>query len=142
MLLCADSNLSEPFQDFSIEFSVDFDERGTAVQDDFHVIENEEPNLIQVSNFASSLPKSLIEKPGQLAPIAYRGVGHKVSGRNQLAFPVLLGHPTSYSYELADKTVLRDNPILGSDVSLVTAFQAKNNARVIFAGSVDMFKNE
>jgi len=37
---------------------------------------------------------------------------------------------------------LLDTPFLGEEIGLVSALQARNNARITFFGSLDMFSDE
>ena len=75
-------------------------------------------------------------------PIVYKGVAHKLSGKNQFVFPLLKGSATSYSSLVTDTEPLSENVILGMDTGLVSLIQARNNARVGFTGSVDMFSDD
>jgi len=133
VLLAASENVKDAARDFAIEFSVEFDEAGTSVFDAFsrqdeYII----PNIIQNSRVFS--------KP--IAPLLYKGIGHKVSGKNNLVFTLLNGSPSSYSYALNDKDEMAGNPMLGSEVGLVSVMQARNNARIGFFGSLDFFTDK
>jgi oligosaccharyltransferase complex subunit beta len=139
VLVATDSSTSETLRDFALEFSVDFDDQGTSVLDYFHSLD--EPSLLVLSSgtFPSKAPFSTNKNP-----ILFQGLGHRLSGKNQLSFPLLSAHPSSFSYslkDLQDDPSLRGNPILGSDLSLVSLFQARNNARLVFTGSTLMFSN-
>ena len=74
------------------------------------------------------------------APVLFRGIGHAVDDSNILAVKVLRGNPSTYS---AHPTKPIDNypENTGADTLLVTALQARNNARVVVSGSLDMFSN-
>lgn len=74
------------------------------------------------------------------APVLFRGVGHAVDDNNILAIKVLRGNPSSYSAN--PMKPIDDYPEnAGADTLLVTAVQARNNARIILTGSIDMFSN-
>jgi oligosaccharyltransferase complex subunit beta len=93
--------------------------------------------------------KEAIESPAVLGdfsgkasqhPILFRGVGHTVAADNILAVRILRGNPTSYSYY--PNKAISDSPLrMGQDTLLVSAMQGRNNARVLVAGSLDMFSN-
>ncbi len=51
------------------------------------------------------------------------------------------GNPTSYSAN-PDKDITNHPENAGTDTLLVSAFQARNNARVIVSGSIELFSNE
>lgn len=74
-------------------------------------------------------------------PVLFKGIGHSVNPDNILAVKVLKGNPTSYS---ADPDLpISDNTLSSGDKTLlVSAVQARNNARLLFAGSLDMFSNK
>ena len=60
---------------------------------------------------------------------------------NPLVLSVLHASSTSYSYQ-ADLPV-DDYPLaVGTNTLLIAALQARNNARVVFVGSLDFFSDE
>ena len=74
------------------------------------------------------------------APVMFRGIGHSVDDSNILASKVLRGNPTTYSSNPA-KPIDDSLENAGANTLLVTALQARNNARIAITGSVDMFSN-
>jgi oligosaccharyltransferase complex subunit beta len=72
--------------------------------------------------------------------VFFRGIGHTIDSNNVLAIKVLTGNPTTYSADPL-KAVGEFPDSAGADTLLVTAFQARNNARLLFSGSLDMFSN-
>lgn len=73
-------------------------------------------------------------------PILYRGIGHSFDESNMLAVNVLRGNPTSYSANL--KHILdSSSDSISTNTSLISAIQARNNARIVVSGSIDMFSN-
>jgi oligosaccharyltransferase complex subunit beta len=57
--------------------------------------------------------------------------------------PILTAARTSYAYDTKEDFVYAQDPwSAGTQMHLVSALQARNNARVTIAGSVDMFSNE
>jgi oligosaccharyltransferase complex subunit beta len=74
------------------------------------------------------------------APVLFRGIGHAVDDSNILAIKVLRGNPSSYSANPSKP--IDDHPeSAGANTLLVTALQARNNARIVVTGSMDMFSN-
>jgi oligosaccharyltransferase complex subunit beta len=72
--------------------------------------------------------------------VLFRGIGHAVDDSNILAIKVLRGNPSTYSANPAKP--IDDYPEnAGADTLLVTAIQARNNARIVVTGSIDMFSN-
>jgi len=77
---------------------------------------------------------------GDLSPILYQGNGLSLRADNKLVFPILSGSPSSYCQNPEEN----DNHSLhasGRNLVLVAGLQARNNARVVLSGSVDMFSD-
>ena len=60
---------------------------------------------------------------------------------NPLLLEVLTASSTSYSYH-SDIAISEYPHAVGKSTLLITAMQARNNARVVFAGSLDFFSDE
>lgn len=130
ILLAGSENISEALKDFSYEFSVDFG--SSPVRDYFHTVEESifsTSKLVGSSYIVSDLK----------GPIVYSGIGHAISGKNVLVQPLLVGEDSAIA---ADTKKVTEKSLIGSKVNLVSTFQALNNARVVFCGSVDMFSNK
>ncbi|RKO91975.1 Dolichyl-diphosphooligosaccharide--protein glycosyltransferase subunit WBP1, partial [Blyttiomyces helicus] len=138
VLLAGSSSISEAIRDLSIEFSVDFDEQGTAVTDHASHVGDDHNLVIARSRPAPLHPASPSASAG---PVLFRGVGHRLTGKNPLVQPILVGEPSSYSFETRESVRLEGSPLLGSGIALVSALQARNNARVVFSGSADLFSD-
>lgn len=60
---------------------------------------------------------------------------------NPLVLPLL--HASSYAYSYQTDVAIDDYPLaVGTNTLLVAALQARNNARVVFVGSIDFFSDE
>jgi oligosaccharyltransferase complex subunit beta len=129
VLLAGSEKNSDAIRDFAYEFSVDFST--TNVVDYFHNV-----NQSQIITSTQIAGPDFVAKTKN--PILYHGVGHSLSGKNPLIFPILVGEDSSFSGEKK----LAGASLLGSKLHLVSAFQALNNARVVFAGSTSLFSNE
>jgi oligosaccharyltransferase complex subunit beta len=144
VLVVLSPDLSELWRDFSREFEVDFDERNNMVVDHFHYdqdLDNKSHTalVIPLSDALSPIVSALTRSG---APLLYRGVGHQV-GRLPLLNSILSATSTAYSWEVKEAdSPTEDVFIAGSSIGLVTALQAKNNARVTFIGSLEVFSNE
>ena len=91
-------------------------------------------------------PRQLVDAPlivGKKSgkPILFRGIGIAADASNSLVVPVLSGNPTSYSFN-PSKPVDEYPHAVGASTVLVGALQARNNARVVVSGSIDLFSNE
>jgi oligosaccharyltransferase complex subunit beta len=64
-----------------------------------------------------------------------------IDAENPLLIEILTGSPTSYTYN--PSTQVTDYPhTVGKSTLLISGLQARNNARVMFVGSLDFFSND
>lgn len=72
--------------------------------------------------------------------VLFKGISHSVDKSNVLAVNIMWGNPTTFSSDPTSSVKASD--IFGENTLLVSAIQARNNARLVFAGSLDMFSNK
>ncbi|THU47730.1 hypothetical protein C4D60_Mb09t18710 [Musa balbisiana] len=146
LILAADSSTSDLIREIATECGVDFDEASgldpAAMVIDhtsYAVSETEgDHTLIASDDFIKSdviLGDKKIE-----APVLFRGIGHSLNTANSLVLKVLPASPAAYS---ANPLMKLSSPpsLTGSAISLVSIVQARNNARILITGSLDMFSN-
>ncbi|CAA0817288.1 Dolichyl-diphosphooligosaccharide--protein glycosyltransferase 48 kDa subunit [Striga hermonthica] len=143
LILSADSNASDLIRNIAAECGVDFDEDPSAMVIDhtgYAVSENAgDHTLIASDNFIQSdviLGSSKIE-----APVLFKGIGHSVNPENSLVSKVLSASSSAYSANPTSE-LLNPPPLTGTAISLVSVLQARNNARVMISGSLDLFSNQ
>lgn len=85
---------------------------------------------------------AVLGKYSSKQPVLYHGVGLDVDSENILAVRVLQGNPTTYSATPNKPVTSSKLQAAGSGTLLVGAIQARNNARVVVSGSLDMFSND
>lgn len=143
LLVVLSPNLSEFWRDFCREFEVEYDDRGQYVIDHFHY----DQLIDDGSHTTLIVPLSSIESPFaststiQGPPLLYRGIGHQV-GRVPLLHNLIHAQASAYSYETKINEAPSEDPTLtGSDIGLVSSMQARNNARISFVGSLDIFSD-
>ncbi|KAI8532943.1 hypothetical protein RHMOL_Rhmol11G0257400 [Rhododendron molle] len=99
--------------------------------------------IIAVDNSASERIREIATECGvdfDDAPVLFQGMGHSLNPANSLVLKALSASSSAYSAN--PKTKLSNPPSLtGSAISLVSVVQARNNARVLIAGSLSMFSN-
>ncbi|KAL5704852.1 Dolichyl-diphosphooligosaccharide--protein glycosyltransferase 48 kDa subunit [Ranunculus cassubicifolius] len=142
LIVAADVNASDLIRDIATECGVDFDEDAEAMVIDhssYAVSDTEgDHTLIASEEFIKSeviLGSEKIE-----APVLFKGIGHTLNAANNLVLKVLSASPSAYSAKPG--TELSNPPSLsGSKISLVSIVQARNNARVLISGSLDLFSN-
>ncbi|XP_020256698.1 dolichyl-diphosphooligosaccharide--protein glycosyltransferase 48 kDa subunit-like isoform X2 [Asparagus officinalis] len=142
LILAADPSASELIKGIAAECGVDFDEDSDAMVIDHigHAVSETEGDhtLIAADDFIKSdviLGKKKIE-----APVLFRGIGHSINPANSLVLKVLSASPSAYSANPKTK-LTSPPPLTGSAISLVSVVQARNNARVLISGSLDLFSN-
>jgi oligosaccharyltransferase complex subunit beta len=166
MIIGVNSDLSQVMRNLVENCGVDFDRKGAAVIDHFSF----EPSIdsryisffnidyiiyfiifINNFNFINSFHTAILTnntinseiilgKYKNSKPILYRGIGHSLDESNILGIKVLRGNPTSYSVNV--KHMLDRSPEKNSvNKLLVSVLQARNNARILISGSIDMFSN-
>jgi len=144
VLVAASSQLTEPVKEVAGECGVEFSDEGTYVIDRFNSAVNDDGHgTLIVSEPGNLINNKLIvgESTRTGSPFIYRGVGMSVDPENPLLIEILSGSSTSYTYKPSDQIV--DYPqTVGKNTLLISALQARNNARVLFVGSLDFFSNE
>lgn len=142
LLIGASSTSASSVRDFAKELDVELAERDTLVADHFNFdgSSDDRHTTILASKFTEV--ESILSKEVQDgAPIVYKGIGHSL-GNGQLISPILGASRTSYSYDIKEEFDAVEDPwVSGSQTWLVSAIQARNNARIGITGSVEMFSN-
>lgn len=83
---------------------------------------------------------NVLADPTRTANILYQGIGLSADPENIQVIRALVGEPTTYSALVGETGEL---PLAnGADTLLVAAVQARNNARVVIAGSSLVFSDE
>jgi len=140
-LIAVNRNVSEPLRSVANECGIDFDEEETAVVDhvNFDVSDSDGDHTLVLSDKFVKSP--IITGKGPSAPVLFRGIGHLGSSGTKLLIRVLTASETAFSAVPGTKVV--DFPqSAGVDTLLITALQARNNARVVFSGSLDLFSDK
>ncbi|PIA55632.1 hypothetical protein AQUCO_00700148v1 [Aquilegia coerulea] len=142
LILAADSSASDLIRDIATECGVDFDEDSSAMVIDHtsYAVSGSEGDHILISSddFINSnviLGNKMIE-----APVLFKGIGHTLNPVNSQVLKVLSASSSAYSAN--PETKFTSPPSLtGSKISLVSVVQARNNARILISGSLDLFSN-
>lgn len=156
--------MSEVWRDFAREFSIEFDEQGTALYDPV--------NLAAGSAGAASAASRAVDIPTALTfstypvydsmdsvssivsgktataqrPIRYSGLVHQAIDL-PLLIPILRAPSTSYPVDTTSGTSIptpvEGGPLVaGEAAKLVSGFQTRLNSRIVWSGSVDLFRND
>jgi len=139
VIIAASSNIGDMIREVGSECNVEFDEEDSYVIDHFNFDTSDyvgAHSLIVSDNFADA---PVIFKTIE-APILFRGVGQDIEEDSALIGPLVSGYLTSYSHSLTEP--VKELHVAGKKTALVSALQARNNARVIFSGSLDLFSDK
>ncbi|XP_055948311.1 dolichyl-diphosphooligosaccharide--protein glycosyltransferase 48 kDa subunit-like [Argiope bruennichi] len=141
VLIGASSNVGDLIRELANECGFEIDEENTFVIDHLNYdIEDEGKHTLIVAD-----PENLINAPTvigskNIAPLLFRGVGIISDQQNSLILEVLSASSTAYSYN-PDVKVNEYPHAVGKNTLLISALQARNNARVVFSGSLDFFSD-
>ena len=141
LLFAVGTNVSEPVREIANECGIDIDEDGTTVIDHINFDEtdaNGAHTLIVANNFIKNA-EVIVGTPK--AAVLFKGIGHAAAEGSRLLARVLTGADSTYSHQSL-KRVEEYPQSTGRDTLLVTALQTRNNARVVFSGSLDLFSNQ
>lgn len=139
VLIAASSEIGQPIRDIASECNIEFEEAGTSVIDhlNFDVSDAEGYHTLIASSNLVNAPV-IFAKPVD-APVLFRGIGQDMEEDSPLLFSLLSASSSAYS-NLADKPI-SELSLAGKKISLVSALQARNNARVTISGSLELFSN-
>lgn len=136
LLLAVDSRASEEMRELAAEVGVDVEPRGSAVIDHFAFASNLGNDHTVVASSDAIASTAVLDGPLS-APVLFKGVGLTVSPDSTLVLKGLTAPDTALSAAPA-----KTEPAAGKAVVLVALVQARNNARVVVSGSIDLFSNK
>ena len=142
VLVAASSEVGNILRDLGMEVGLELDERETAVIDHLNYdVKDKGDHTLIVIEPQNIIDADLIVGTKAKSPSLYRGLGMIADPDNPLVLEIVSGYTTSYSYFTKDK--ITDYPhAVGKSTLLIAGLQARNNARVVFSGSIDFFSNE
>ncbi|XP_053705772.1 dolichyl-diphosphooligosaccharide--protein glycosyltransferase 48 kDa subunit [Synchiropus splendidus] len=141
VLVAASSDIGDPLRELGSECGIEFDEEKTAVIDhhNYDVSDPGEHTLI-VANPENLLKAPTIVGKHSTRPVLFKGVGMVADPENPLVLDILTGSSTSYSF-FPDRPISQYPHAVGKNTLLIAGLQARNNARVVFSGSLDFFSD-
>jgi oligosaccharyltransferase complex subunit beta len=127
-------------RELASECNIEIEPIGTSIIDHFYFNNSDEfgyHTLIAASEFLKNVTNIPIPKE----PILFQGVGMDIEEDSILLLPLLTGYSSTYSSRITTPSI-KEVQIAGNKIVLVTALQARNNARVIFSGSLELFSDK
>ncbi|XP_077284545.1 dolichyl-diphosphooligosaccharide--protein glycosyltransferase non-catalytic subunit Ost48 [Arctopsyche grandis] len=143
VLVAGSSNAGDVLRELASECGFEVDEEGSAIIDHLNYDVSDEGQHTKIV----ASPNNLINAPvivgskNALAPILYKGTGLIADKDNPLVLPLLTADSTAYSYN-PDQSIKEYPHAVGKNALLMAALQARNNARIVFSGSLYFFSDE
>lgn len=142
VLVAGSSQSGDALHELASESGFEIDEEGSAVID--HLNYDVSDNGYHTKIVAE--PSNLIDAPvivggKDVPPLLYKGTGLIADTENPLILHLLTASSSAYSYN--PQNPIKEYPhAVGKNTLLIAALQARNNARVVFSGSLYFFSNE
>ena len=142
VLVAVSTEIGDILRDLGMEVGIELDERGTAVIDHLNYdVKDRGDHTLLVVDPGSVIDAETIVGKKTKTPALFQGVGMTADPDNPLILEIMTGTTTSYSYFPGDP--IKEYPhAVGKGTLLIAGLQARNNARVIFSGSIDFFSNK
>ncbi|CAK9817890.1 Dolichyl-diphosphooligosaccharide--protein glycosyltransferase 48 kDa subunit [Anthophora plagiata] len=142
VLVAGSSQPGDALHELASECGFEIDEEGSALIDhlNYDLSDNGYHTKIVVD------PVNLIDAPmivgsKNVQPLLYQGTGLIADAENPLILRLLTASSSAYSYN--PHNPIKEYPhAVGKNTLLIAALQARNNARVVFSGSLYFFSDE
>jgi len=128
-------------RDLAAEVGMEVDDAGAYVIDhlNFHEGMDDGQHTTVIADEANFL-KAPDVVGAAVRPVLFRGVGMISDRANPLVLEILAGSASSYSHD-PDEPITQYPHAVGKNTLLVGGLQARNNARVVVSGSLEMFSD-
>lgn len=143
VLVAGSSTSGEGIRELASECGFEIDEENAAVIDHLNYDEllDSGDHTTIVASPNNLISSEIIVGGKNIKPLLYRGTGILADRENPLVLPLLTADSTAYSY--VPDAPIKDYPhAVGKGAILIAALQARNNARVVFSGSLYFFSDE
>ncbi|ESO04128.1 hypothetical protein HELRODRAFT_186308 [Helobdella robusta] len=142
VLVAGSSQIGEAIRDLGSECGVEFDEEKTSVIDHLNYdVSDDGKHTLIVADPKNLISSNILIGSKKINPLLFRGVGITADNENPLVLDILHASWTAYSFNPNQK--ISDYPhAVGQNTLLIAGLQARNNARVLFFGSLDFFSDE
>jgi len=149
VLLAVDSTAADPVREVAQEIGVDFDEEGTYEIDHFQsggsdfMFDHTTVAIAPTEATHLSTPVVVGDKPlKDRKNVLFKGIGQSIAQNNGLNFAILRGYDTTYTANPEKPLPAEFHGKIGAKTVLVSALQARNNARVLVSGSLLLFSDK
>jgi len=140
VLIAGSSQTGDVLREIATECGFEADEEGNSVIDHFNFdVKDEGQHTLIVADSGLISSKAIVGEK-KVDPLLYRGTGLIVDPNNPLLLEVLTASSSAYSHN-PEKDITEYPHATGKNTVLIAGLQARNNARVIFSGSLDFFSD-
>uniref|UniRef100_A0A6B2E705 Dolichyl-diphosphooligosaccharide--protein glycosyltransferase 48 kDa subunit n=1 Tax=Phlebotomus kandelakii TaxID=1109342 RepID=A0A6B2E705_9DIPT len=142
VLVAGGSDSGDALRELASECGFELDEEGASVIDhlNYDAADAGDHTLI-VASPANLIDAPVIVGPKTGSPLLYKGTGLIADRENPLILQLLTADSTAYSY-IPGNSIKEYPHAIGKGTLLIAALQARNNARVVFSGSLHFFSDE
>ncbi|KAK0178673.1 hypothetical protein PV327_007543 [Microctonus hyperodae] len=142
VLVAGSSNSGDALRELASECGFEIDEEGATVIDHLNYdINDGGHHTTIVADSENLINAPVIVGDKNVPPLLYRGTGLIADVDNPLVLRLLTASSSAYSYN-PDHPVKEYPHAVGRNTLLIAALQARNNARVLFSGSLYFFSDE
>lgn len=142
VLVAGSSSSGDALRELASECGFEVDEENAAVIDhlNYDISDGGDHTLI-VASPENLIDSEIVVGKKSVGPLLYRGTGLLADKENPLVLQLLTADSTAYSY-IPDAPIKEYPHAVGKGTLLIAALQARNNARVVFSGSLYFFSDE
>ncbi|XP_012275494.1 dolichyl-diphosphooligosaccharide--protein glycosyltransferase 48 kDa subunit [Orussus abietinus] len=142
VLIAGSSQSGDVLRELASECGFEVDQEGASIIDhmNYDVSDNGQHTKI-IADPLNLINASVIVGTKDVSPLLYEGTGLIADVDNPLALRLLTASSSAYSYNPSH--LIKEYPhAIGKNTLLIAALQARNNARVLFSGSLFFFSDE
>lgn len=142
VLVAGSSQSGDALHELASECGFEIDEEGSAVIDHLNYeISDSGYHTKIVADSSNLIDAPVIIGSKDVPPLLYQGTGLIADVDNPLILRLLTASSSAYSYN--PQNPIKEYPhAVGKNTLLIAALQARNNARVVFSGSLYFFSDE
>ncbi|XP_015509154.1 dolichyl-diphosphooligosaccharide--protein glycosyltransferase 48 kDa subunit [Neodiprion lecontei] len=142
VLVAGSSQSGDVLRELASECGFEVDEEGAAVIDHMNYdVSDLGQHTTIVAETENLINAPVIIGDKNIPPLLYQGTGLVADTENPLVLQLLTASSSAYSYN-PDQPVKEYPHAVGKNTLLIAALQARNNARVLFSGSLFFFSDE
>ena len=143
VLVAGSVQTGDVLREIASEVGFEADEENNAVIDhlNFDQALDDGKHTTVVADPANLIKSEAIVGTKKVNPLLYRGTGLIVDRENPLVLEILTASSSAYSHN-PDEPISEYPHATGKNTVLIAGLQARNNARVVFSGSLDFFSDE